>query len=195
MGYNLLKSLYIKAGKTDFEYSIDFTTKGCCLIFYEDSNHNYSVTLKFKYLPDVKEGHSDTMSNKVANVGYILNDSLKSSIKESWLKPFDAFDNVIRLGQTIYIFQVDNFSLKLSEELYSTPANMLAEQFSNCRYHCKMLTDFGVVTDFSSLSTIEIALKLIEGENIVYQDNGRYKIVLTDKGKAMITRYKIAKGL
>lgn len=195
MSYNLLKSLYIKAGLTDFKYTINLTQEGCTLRIDKTSNNLYTVFIKFNYAPDVEIGLNPQKSSKVTNISYILNGSLNGSIKEDGLSLLESFDNVIKMSSNkFYTFQVDDFSLKLSQELYSVPANMTERQFSMCS-RCLILTDFGVVTEFDTpVSVINIALELIDGNNIVYEDaEGRYKLALTDKGKGLITKYKVAK--
>lgn len=195
MSYNLLKSLYIKAGNTDFKRTINLTQEGCTLIINKTSNNLYTVFLNFNYAPDVEIGRNPCKSSKVANISYILNGSLNGTIKEDGLGLLESFDNVIKMSSNkFYIFQVDDFSFKLSQELYSVPVNMTIRQFSSCN-RCLMISDFGVVTEFdSSVSVINIALELIDGNNIVYEDaEGRYKLALTDKGKGLITKYKVAK--
>ena len=204
MSYNLLKSLYIKAGKTDFEYTVNLAQEGCNFSFYKGHNSLYTVDLAFNYAPDVKIGFSPKKSSKVTDVSYILNNNIKGTIKEngfdSLASLLASFDNVISWGYTFDIFQVDDFSLKLSQELYSVPANMSDKEFDKYGYHCyhfEKLSDFGVANPGSSLSIIEIALKLIDDKNILYRDEygKKYKIVLTDRGKALITKYRIAKSL
>ena len=212
MGYNLLKSLYIK--DVDFSHTIDFTKRGCILRIAKVSKHRYTVDLEYKYLPDatIDLNRLDIYKGaKCANVIYSLNNGQKYNINkvkedDGVHDGFDilnnsltSFNNVIKMGYTFYIFPIDDFSLKFSQELYSISANMTEEEFYS-RSRCRGLEvcDFGLYTNkFDSLSVIEIGLKLINNIDVVYKDEyeEKYKIILTDKGKAMITRYKIAKGL
>ena len=198
MSYNLLKSLHIKAGDTNFEYLLDFTKSGY-RVSRARAHGKYFVYLQQHHLRGMKENLPHE-SSYVTDISYILNNSLKYSVKELFetlegLRTLETFDNVILTGSTIDVFPVDNFSLELSKELYSTPYISHFGQY--IRHECKRVTDFGVETKFMELlSVIDIALELVDGAVIAYKDNEKYyQILLTDRGKALITRYKMAKGL
>lgn len=207
MSYNLLKSLYIKDYKL-VDKSVDLTKVGCRLVFqtYENCGYyHYSVALftiysledMLKSLKRTKILDSPIGGSITKNIEYILNDNLKYTIKENGYDLLEDFDNVIRLDDyTFYIFQVDDFSLKLSEELYSESINVdkMRIDFSD---RCKKVCDFGVVGSnvIKPLSIIDIALELSKGRSLYYEDDGLYRIMLTDKGKVLITKYRVAKGL
>lgn len=190
MGYNLLKSLYIKAGEKDYKF--DFTKKSGILYILRHDNCRYHQmsALKVKWGKTIYQENSDW----VTDMDFILNGSIKCTLKENGYDSFKAFDNVVVFEKDIYIFQVDDFNLKLSKELYSVPTNMLDERYA---YLCIGVKDLGIVnTDYCIFSVVDIALTLLKGSrDIVYENNGLYKIAITDKGKALITRYKIANGL
>lgn len=213
MGYNLLKSLDIK--DVNFRHTIDFTKRGCILRVAKDNKHRcYTVDLEYKYLPDatIDPNRPNIYKDvKCANIIYSLNNGQKyniNKVKEDdgvhdgfdiFNNSLTSFSNVIKMGSTFYIFPIDDFSLKLSQELYSIPANMTEEEFySRRKYRGVGVCDFGLYTNkFDSLSVVEIGLKLINNIDVVYKDEyeEKYKIILTDKGKGLITKYKMANDL
>lgn len=199
MGYNLLKSLCIRADEKD--YNFDFTKVGCVLsIGWRETFASipgcYNIYARVSYQ---SENEEKTIFREertyTKDVSLILNNSLKCLFKENDFDSFKAFDNVLVCDEYICIFQVDDFSLKLGNELYSIPASTSTFEDRH-GFHCSKTSDYGVVgSDFNLFSVIAIALALLRGVSIVYEDNGLYKIAITDKGKAMITKYRMVKGL
>ena len=126
------------------------------------------------------------------------------TIKEDGLKLLETFDNVIKLKKAFYVFPIDDFNLKLSREIYSVPIDKASMEMKK-QCECEKISDFGVVVTFDAdfafwgsndmpLSIIDIAFGIAKDKCIFYDDaKGRYKLVLTDKGKGLISRYKMAK--
>ena len=205
MSYNLLKSLYIKytsVNGKDFEYLLDFTKISCCYLTIKKYGNNYSIIMKFRDLPD-EEVYDSFARKDIISISYILNNNIKCTIKEDGLKSLETFDNIIRLKKAFYIFPIDDFNLKLSREIYSAPIDKVSmEKKQQCE--CEKVSDFGVVVTFDidfafwgsydmPLSIIDIAFGIIKDKCIFYDDaKGRYKLVLTDKGNGLISKYKMA---
>lgn len=204
MRYNLLRSLYIKytsVNGKDFEYLLDFTKISCCYLIVKKCGNNYSIIMKFRDLPD-EEVYDSFTRKDIISINCILNNN--TTIKEGELKLLETFDNVIRLKKAFYIFPIDDFNLKLSREIYSAPIDKVnMEMKKQCE--CEKISDFGVVVTFDidfafwgsydmPLSIIDIASGIAKDKCIFYDDaKERYKLVLTDKGKGLISRYKMAK--
>ena len=202
MSYNLLKSLCIKVDKE--EILIDCKQYAGIFCVVKDKNGCFNLDISEVSFTDftyVKNLNSYLVENhfsktKLTSISYIINSSIKGTADYNTITTFlSSFDNVIKAkGDRYYLYPVDSFSIELSRDLYSVETQITDIRCVNPKYICPNVCDFGVTTDVpgATFSPIKIvALRLLNGERLVYEDNLKfYEIVLTKRGKSLIAKYK-----
>ena len=202
MGYNLLKSLHIKVGKE--EILIDCKKYAGLFCVVKDKNGCFNLDIAevnftdFAYIRNLNsylvENHFS--KTKLTSISYTINSSIEGTADYNTITTFlSSFDNVIKTkGDRYYLYPVDSFSMRLSEELYSVETQITDIRCISPKCICPNVCDFGVTTDVpgATFSPIKIvALRLLNGERLVYEDNSKfYEIVLTKNGKGLIVKYK-----